>query len=188
MKIHNTRIALMVAAIAFVFSSCDRTATDSRWTTMGYKPIYATSANLNELVRSTAARPLTGSGKIYVKGNLLLINKPYEGIHVVDNADPSNPKNLSFVEIPGNLDVAMKGDYLYADFAGQIAVIDLKDVSNPKLVQGVSLSTEFQQYPPNSAANTMWQGSRVYFECPNPKKGVVIGWVFTELSNPKCYR
>lgn len=166
---------------------CDRTLSspESRWTSLGYKPIYASSANLDELVKSVPAKPLSGSGKIYVKGNLLLINKPYEGIHVVDNSNPSSPVNLSFIEIPGNIDISMKGNYLYADYAGQVAVIDLKDVNKPRLVQKITLSVENQQFPPVSA-RTGW--GRTYFECPDSKKGVVIGWVETQLSDPKCWR
>lgn len=178
---------LAMSIIMLGLWGCDRgnMSSPERMTFTGFKPIYASSADLDELVRSVPAKPLSGSGKIYVKGNLLLINKPYEGIHVVDNSNPASPVNLSFIEIPGNIDISMKGNYLYADYAGQVAVIDLSNVNNPRLVQKITLSVENQQYPPVSAG-TGW--GRTYFECPDSKKGIIIGWVQTQLSDPKCWR
>ncbi len=155
--------------------------------TMGFKPIYASSGNLKDLIKSTAAKPLTETGKIYVKGNLLLVNKPYEGVHVIDNTDSKNPVNTAFLQIPGNVDVTIKGDYMYADYAGKICVIDIRDIANPRVTQDVTLDTKYQQYPPQADITNAWSW-RTYFECPDKKKGTVVGWVYTRLNSPKCWR
>jgi hypothetical protein len=61
------------------------------------------------------ARKLTNPGKIYVKGDMILINEMGKGIHLVYNENPQSPKKLGFIKIPGNIDVAVKGDIVYAD-------------------------------------------------------------------------
>jgi len=154
---------------------------------MGFKPIYASSGTLKDLIRTTSAKPLSETGKIYVKGNLLLVNKPFSGVHVIDNTDPSKPLNKAFLEIPGNIDVAMKGNFLYADYAGKIAVIDVSDMDHPRITQSVELDTKYQQYPPQADMTNRWS-SRTYFECPDPAKGVVVGWLYTNLKSPKCWK
>ena len=39
------------------------------------------------------------------------------------------------------------------------------------------------QYPPKPDQSTI-----VYFECPDPKKGIVVGWVRKTIDNAKCWR
>jgi len=41
--------------------------------------------------------------------------KTGEGIHIIDNSTITNPKFVSFIKIPGNYDIAVKGSVLYAD-------------------------------------------------------------------------
>ncbi|HSN08681.1 MAG TPA: hypothetical protein VLS85_06570, partial [Hanamia sp.] len=51
-----------------------------------------------------------------------------KGIHIIDNSNPTAPQNISFVKIPGNIDLAVKGNTLYADSYGDLVTLD---VSNP---------------------------------------------------------
>lgn len=173
-------------AIVLLFWGCDRSRFTNGFSQMGFKPVYASSADLTQLIKSNSPQALTETGKIYVKGNLLFINRPFSGIHVFDNTDPAKPINLAFIEIPGNLDITMKGDYLYADYIGKIAVIDLSDINKPKITQTVELDAKYQDFPPQADLSQFsW---RTYFECPDPKKGTVVGWIYTSLKNPKCWR
>lgn len=59
----------------------------------------------------------------------MYINERFEGIHVIDNRDPSSPQNVAFLDIPGNIDLAVNGDALYADSYVDLVTID---ISNPK--------------------------------------------------------
>lgn len=176
-----------IAVTSVVFSSCvdnfRQSSTNRMW---GYKPIYSSDGNVASLIKSGPAQSLTNTGKIYTKGNLLFVVRPTEGVHVFDNTDPKNPINLNFISIPGNLDVAMKGNTLYADFLGDIAVIDISNIANPITKQTAkTMSAEFKYHPPSSGNNS-W--SRIYFECVDDSKGVVVGWQYVELNNPKCYQ
>ena len=78
-------------------------------------PVYQTTDVLRDAVAVMPARPIEGTGKIYAHEGYLFLNQPSEGIHIIDNTDPANPRPISFVNIPGNFDLVAQGDVLYAD-------------------------------------------------------------------------
>ena len=45
-----------------------------------------------------------------VNGNLIFVSERYRGIHVIDNSDPESPQDIAFIRVPGNIDIAMKGE------------------------------------------------------------------------------
>lgn len=100
-----------------------------------YEPVYTTFEELRTSVQTTAPRTIEGVGKIYIKDNLLFVNEPGRGIHVIDNGDPASPAPLTFVEIPGNYDLAVKGNSLYADSFVDLVVLD---ISNPAEIKEVN--------------------------------------------------
>lgn len=61
------------------------------------------------------ARTMKATGKIFVRGTEIMVNEPYQGIHIIDNSNPAAPKTKSFLSVPGNVDMAMKDDILYVD-------------------------------------------------------------------------
>jgi len=91
---------------------------------------------LSELRSSFAVespRELKQAGRIFLHSSLLMISEPFQGIHVFDNTDPSAPVAVAFLKIPGNTDIAVKDDYLYADSA--IDLLSIKfDGTNAALV------------------------------------------------------
>ena len=64
-------------------------------------------------------------GKIYFKEGYIFINEELKGIHVIDNRNPENPQNIGFIEIPGNVDIAIKNNTLYADSYIDLGAIDI---------------------------------------------------------------
>ena len=93
-----------------------------------YRPIYMSFDELRSSIKSLPTEPLKDPGKILVKGDLVFVNERYKGVHIIDNSDPRSPQNVAFIRVPGNIDIAMKGDTLYADsFVDLVAL----DVSNP---------------------------------------------------------
>lgn len=187
-NIHPVKLVLVAVLFSALVAGCDRNNDfDRNNRIFGYKPIYSKTGKINDLIKSVPAKPLTGAGKIYTKGNLLLVVNPGDGIHIIDNADPENPLNMSYLEVPGSMDVAIKGNYLYADYMGDMAIIDITDINNPKVKKETKvLGTEFKYQPPVTNVNR-WS-ARTYFECVDESKGTVIGWQYTELINPKCYQ
>ncbi len=88
---------------------------------------YKTADELRESeIQLQDARKLENPGKIYIKDDMILINEMGKGIHLVYNANPAEPKNVGFVKIPGNIDVAMKGDLIYADNYMDLVTLNTK--------------------------------------------------------------
>lgn len=79
-----------------------------------------------EAIGITDASGLQQPGKIYTKDQYLLVGEIGKGVHIFDNTDPRSPKNLAFLQIPGNVDVAIKGDVIYADNFMDLVTLNTK--------------------------------------------------------------
>jgi hypothetical protein len=91
------------------------------------KPVYKDKASVLAAINGSATESFLHPGKIYIKDNLIFINEIDKGIHVIDNSDPSHPQQISFLDIPGNEDIAVKGNILYADMYADLLAIDITD-------------------------------------------------------------
>jgi hypothetical protein len=144
----------------------------------GFRPIYATESERE--IKTLSSREIENPGKIYVINEYLLLVDRLKGVHVFNNENPENPQNIGFIQITGSNDVAVRNNILYADQASDLLAIDISNPENVKLASRVKDVFPFgSQYP---------QQEGVYFECPDPAKGLVIGWEYTTLQSPKCYR
>jgi len=93
-------------------------------------PEYLSYADLRSSFVVKSAEAINQPGKFYFKDDFIFINEYQKGIHVVDNSNPENPQIVSFIEIPGNVDMAIKGDKLYADSYVDLLTIDISDMNN----------------------------------------------------------
>lgn len=93
-------------------------------------PIYEVLTTFRQSIKSQPAVNVSNPGKITVAGKYIFLSEPYIGIHVIDNSNPTSPKNVSFINIPGNEDMAIKGNTLYADAYGDLVSFDITDPLN----------------------------------------------------------
>ena len=93
-------------------------------------PVYLSYDNLRSAVKMTAPRELNNPGKIYFKDQYIFINEKMKGVHVFDVSDPKNPQNKGFIEIPGNIDIAIKDNILYADSYVDLVSINVSNFSS----------------------------------------------------------
>jgi len=121
---------------------------DCKHTYKIYTPVYKTLTQLRSEVKSGPARALVNPGKIYIKDNFVYLNEQGQGIHVIDNSNPQQPINKAFINIPGNVDIAMKENILYANMHCDLAAFD---VSNPT---GITLSKYVTRAFPSQAGYT----------------------------------
>jgi hypothetical protein len=129
-------IALLLFLPALLLSSCsDECETTVTYTV--YEPVYMLRADLQNAVKVAPAKTLKEPGKIYVRGHYLFINEINKGVHIVDNSNPSSPRFLSFIDIPGNMDMAVKGNILYADNYIDLVAIDISNPLDVRLVNRV---------------------------------------------------
>ncbi|MBC6108884.1 LVIVD repeat-containing protein [Pedobacter fastidiosus] len=89
-------------------------------------------------VGMTKAFQAKKTGKIYIYNDYLFINEPNEGIHIYNNSNPSAPTNVAFLQIPGNVDLAIHNNILYADNFIDLLAFDLSNMSNIKQVKRVT--------------------------------------------------
>ena len=143
-----------------------------------YRPVYLAFTDLRN-VQTLGPQPLKVPGKIYVKDNYLLINEVGRGIHVLDNRDPAKPVKLSFISIPGNLELAVKDSILYADNVLDLIALNIADPRNVRLVKRIENAFPSVDYPAER---------NIRFECPDPDRGIVIRWEKAPVIDPQCYR
>ena len=125
--------------IAIFFSaSCEWDSintTDEEWVDVTYViPVYETASSVADQVIVEAPKEQTSLGKIIVYENYVFVNEPMKGIHIIDHTDSLNPINLSFLSIPGNLDLSIVDDHLYADMFSSLVVFDIRDVLSLSLI------------------------------------------------------
>lgn len=118
-----------------------------------YEPVYKTMAEVRANIKSNSPKPVKNPGKIYMLGQYIFLNDIDRGIHVIDNINPAHPKNIAFIDIPGNLDIAVKGTSLYADFYRDLVTID---ISNPEnvILKKVNENVFSHRYYPNGFVGT----------------------------------
>jgi hypothetical protein len=132
-------------------------------------PIYEVLSTFREKIKSQPAVPVESTGKLTVMGKYIFLSEPYKGIHVIDNSNPSSPKNISFINIPGNEDMAIRGNALYADAYGDLVTFDISDPLN---VQAKNFAVNV--FPDHSiySYSSMTPGMVI-----NPDSiNVIIGW------------
>src|SRR5437868_12585443 len=78
------------------------------------QPVYKSKTEVYANIKSNPARGIENPGKIFLYGNYIFLNEVDKGVHIIDNSDPANPVVKAFIDIPGNLDIAVKGNTLYA--------------------------------------------------------------------------
>ncbi|MDQ0637267.1 hypothetical protein QF042_000832 [Pedobacter sp. W3I1] len=86
----------------------------------------------------TKAIPAKRTGKIYIYNDYLFINEPNEGIHIYNNTNPSAPVNMGFLKIPGNVDLAIHNNILYADSFIDLLAFDISNLNGIKQVKRVT--------------------------------------------------
>lgn len=141
-------------------------------------PIYLSYEDLRAGVKSASTRDLVNPGKIYFKDGYLFVNEEFEGVHIIDNRNPSNPQNVGFIEIPGNVDIAIKNDILYADSYIDLVAIDISDVNNPQEVNRVEEVLPYALPPYDEE----YRVADV-----DEEKGVVIDWEIKKVRQEMEY-
>ena len=129
--------ALFILVILFLTPGCLKDHCTDMSSFKTYSPIYMSPSVFRSAVKSGPARAIGQTGKIYFQNGYLFLNEPDSGIHVIDDRDPANPKNISFINIPGNIDMAVNGNILYADSYVDLVAIDISDPDNIKVAKRI---------------------------------------------------
>ncbi|KOY88154.1 hypothetical protein AD998_10830 [bacterium 336/3] len=74
---------------------------------------------------------ILSTGKIFVRGQYILIVEKEKGVHFIDNSNSNAPKNIGFLQVYGNADIAVKGNTLYLDSHRDLLYFDITDINKP---------------------------------------------------------
>jgi len=133
-------LSFLLIATMLSFSACIKDTCKQDYTYTYYEPVYKTKAEVRANIKTNSPRQAEITGKIYIRGNYIFLNEVDRGIHVINNANPSQPVTVAFIDIPGNMDMAVKGNILYADLYTDLVAIDITDPLNvtvKKVIEGV---------------------------------------------------
>ena len=95
-------------------------------------PVIHSFAEIRDSIAVLPAREMHDPGKICFQDNLLFVTEIRKGVHVIDNRDPKNPVFLSFIRIPGNGDIVIYQNRLYADSYSDLISFDITNVATIK--------------------------------------------------------
>ncbi len=139
---------LLLTLICLLFNSCFKDTTTKRY--VYFKPVYKTKDEVRANMKSGPAQEIESPGKIYVKGNYIFLNEMDKGVHIIDYSNPANPKNIAFIAIPGNEDIAVQGDYLFADDYTDLVTFDISNPLDAKLVDTDAGAFPERYYSPDA--------------------------------------
>lgn len=151
---------------------------------LGFVPVYGDAATIKK-ISGGAPRATVNASKIYTVGDILLQVEQDSGIHVIDYANPHNPRKLGFIRSYLCKEVSMKNGFIYTNNLSDLVVININDLNNVREVSRVPgvFPDLLLQYPAKTDPN-----ASTYFECPDPAKGFVVAWKEQIIKDPKCRR
>ncbi|MEN0006468.1 MAG: hypothetical protein AAF798_20110 [Bacteroidota bacterium] len=117
--------------IALSLSSCLKDECESTRYYSIWEPVFMTAEEIRQDITIQAPQELQSPGKIYYYQDYLLINERGKGIHILDNSNPASPIALSFIAIPGNNDMAVRNNLLYADNYIDLITLNISNPQNP---------------------------------------------------------
>ncbi len=117
---------LTIAAGILTFQACLKDSVSTSYKV--YTPIYTLKSEVLAALNSNPTQPISKAGQLYIKDNYIYLNEPEKGIHIIDNTDPRHPSQKAFLAIPGNENLAIHGNILYADMYSDLLTLD---ITNP---------------------------------------------------------
>lgn len=163
----NKAILFLLACLTFIPACQDKTYEEYQVN----MPVYLSYENLRKSIKTSEEVPLKTPGKIYFKDDYIFINELNKGIHIYDNHNPSAPTYKTFIEIPGNVDIAIQGNLLYADNYVDLIAIDLSSLDN--IVEKHRIKNVFRYSLPPT--NNNYRIGEI-----DKNKGIVTNWNLIE--------
>lgn len=170
----NYIIVLFVFATIF---SCDTDDSDYEFV-MVATPELMSKSEFRKSVAVSSAKDIQEAGKIYVYNDYIFVND-VQGIHIIDNTNPRFPEKIKFITIPGNEDISVKDNYLFADSATDLLVFDISNINMIKEIE--RLEDVFSVYDiqiPIEAETTDY-GKYNYEE------DIIVGWTVKQERRKK---
>lgn len=143
---------LVIAALMLLLQSCLKDKLTHTYTIL--VPVYKSKTEVYANIKSNSPREVHSPGKIFVYGNYIFLNEIDKGVHIIDNSNPAHPVTKTFIDIPGNLDIAVKGNTLYADLYTDLVAIDITNPLQAKFMKYIPFVFPERSYPGGFVADS----------------------------------
>jgi hypothetical protein len=164
----KTKIIPILVSLVILYSCEDTTYREYQ----GNSPVYLSYEELRDAVEVEQGRKLVNPGKMYFKDNYIFIIEELKGIHIFDNSNPSSPIKKAFIKLPGIIDMAISGNFMYADSFVDLVVLDLQDLGNIREVGRVKDILPYT-LPPT--------GNDLPVARVDTEEGLVVDWEVTTI-------
>lgn len=125
---------LLCLLLVFVLWSCNDD--DIQYETVNVAiPQVMSKAEFRNSVEILPSQTIDEAGKIYVYQDYIFVNDEFKGVHIIDNSNPASPQQISSIKIPGNVDISIKDNYLFADSSIDLLVFDISNINNIQMVE-----------------------------------------------------
>ena len=124
-------------------------------------------------VEVIAPKTIEEPGKIYVYQDYIFVGDVHSGIHIIDNFDPKSPKAIKFIQIPGNEDISVKDNFLYADSATDLVIFDISDINNVSIIEQLEDVFNVYNYDIPVEAEAVDYGKFDFDD------DIIVGWTLT---------
>lgn len=178
------KITIACCLFALMASGCIKKDSKNVGEVKGYVPIYVAETTAKEITFSATPKATVHAGKILVLGNRLFQVEAGEGVHVINISNPSSPVKLGFLKVPGCTELSAKNNELFLNNYNDLVVVTGTASFMPGTVS--VLKRVANAFP--EALNSYPTNRGIYFECPDPSKGIIVGWQEATIKNPKCRR
>lgn len=160
---------LLCLLLVFVLWSCNDD--DIQYETVNVAiPQVMSKAEFRNSVEILPSQTIDEAGKIYVYQDYIFVNDEFKGVHIIDNSNPASPQQISSIKIPGNVDISIKDNYLFADSSIDLLVFDISNINNIQMVE--RLEDVFSYYNYQIPVGT----DVAEFGDYNPENDVIVGW------------
>lgn len=164
-------VTLLIVMMAALTACNDRTT--EFITYEANVPVYMAFDEFRASFEKSAPIEISYPGKMYFKDGYLFVNEYGKGIHIIDNSDPANPEKVAFYEIMGNVDMAIKGNILFADSYIDLLAIDITDIENPVEIDRIE-----NAFPEIVPEGELWYP----YAMVDKSRGVIIDWEVKKIT------
>lgn len=164
---------LIFIILSVVIFSCNNDKVDYEIISVA-TPDFMSKAEFRSSVEVLGPQNIDEAGKIYAYNNYIFVNDEFQGVHVIDNTNPESPQAIAYIKIPGNVDISIKNNYLYADSSIDLVVFDISNINGIEQVARLEdVFTVYDYQIPVGTQETNW----IDF---NFDDHVIVGWTVTQ--------
>lgn len=169
----RTVAGVALFALVISLSGCLKDKKVKEVTFTANVPVYMSYEDLRNSIEVQEPIPVDDPAKVYLYGDYVFVSERDKGIHVFQDVRTSQPTAIAFINIPGNRDIAIKDDVLYADSYIDLVALDISDVQNPTVVDRESSALPYR-FPKFDEQYHIYN--------VDESEGVVVGWEVKEVT------